>query len=181
MLLAYAQMRKLRTLRTGDLTEPLQLSRTQERELFRRLVRGGLIVQVRPGLSLVPPRLPLGGAWTPNEAEALNALMQDAKGPYQICGANTFNRYGFDDQIFCSTECPNIQLLIRRLATLFRVLPPLHPLPLLPRSIPPPVASTARPLPASWTDPTRCSARNELTATGHETVSASAATIGGNR
>ena len=99
MLLAYTQMRKLRTLRTGDLTEPLQLSRTQERELFRRLARGGLIARVRPGLFLVPPRLPLGGAWTPNEAEALNALMQDAKGRYQICGANTFNRYGFDDQI----------------------------------------------------------------------------------
>jgi predicted transcriptional regulator of viral defense system len=29
----------------------------------------------------------------------LNALMADAKGRYQICGANTFNRYGFDDQI----------------------------------------------------------------------------------
>lgn len=99
MLLAYAQMRKLRTLRTGDLTEPLQLSREQERELFRRLARGGLIARVRPGLFLVPPRLPLGGAWTPNEAEALNALMQDAGGRYQICGANAFNRYGFDDQI----------------------------------------------------------------------------------
>jgi predicted transcriptional regulator of viral defense system len=99
LLLAYTQMRKLRTLRTGDLTEPLQLSRAQERELFRRLARGGLIARVRPGLFLVPPRLPLGGAWTPNEAEALNALMQDAKGRYQICGANTFNRYGFDDQI----------------------------------------------------------------------------------
>lgn len=99
LLLAYAQMRKLRTLRTGDLTGPLQLSRAQERELFRRLARGGLIARVRPGLFLVPPRLPLGGAWAPNEAEALNALMQDAGGRYQICGANTFNRYGFDDQI----------------------------------------------------------------------------------
>ncbi len=99
LLLAYAQMRKLRTLRTGDLTEPLQLSREQERELFRRLARGGLIARVRPGLFLVPPRLPLGGAWMPNEAEALNALMQDAGGRYQICGANAFNRYGFDDQI----------------------------------------------------------------------------------
>jgi predicted transcriptional regulator of viral defense system len=29
----------------------------------------------------------------------LNALMEDAKGRYQICGANTFNHYGFDDQI----------------------------------------------------------------------------------
>lgn len=99
LLLAYAQMRKLRALRTGDLTGPLNLSRKQERELFSRLARGGLIARVRPGLYLVPPRLPLGGAWTPSETEALNALMEDAKGRYQICGANTFNRYGFDDQI----------------------------------------------------------------------------------
>jgi len=43
--------------------------------------------------------LPLGGAWAPSEAEALNALMEDAKGRYQICGANAFNHYGFDNQI----------------------------------------------------------------------------------
>lgn len=98
-MLAYAQMRKLRMLRMGELTGPLQLSGAQERELFRRLLRGGIIARVRPGLFLVPPRLPLGGAWTPDEAEALNALMKEVKGRYQICGANTFNRYGFDDQI----------------------------------------------------------------------------------
>jgi len=80
LLLAYAQMRQLRTLRTGDLTGPLQLSPKQERELFSRLARGGLIARVRRGLFLVPPRLPLGGAWAPSEAEALNALMEDAKG-----------------------------------------------------------------------------------------------------
>src|ERR1035438_6773135 len=97
---AYAQMRKLRTVRSGDLTASvLRLKPNQERKLLSRLSRGGLIARVRQGLYLVPPRLPLGGAWTPNEAEALNALMQDAKGRYQICGANTFNRYGFDDQI----------------------------------------------------------------------------------
>jgi predicted transcriptional regulator of viral defense system len=99
LLLAYVQMRKLRTVRSGDLTGPLQLSRDQERELFRRLARGGLIARVRPGLYLVPPRLPLGGAWTPSDAEALNTLLEDAGGRYQICGANAFNRYGFDDQI----------------------------------------------------------------------------------
>jgi len=99
MLLAYTQMRKLRTLRTGELTGPLQLSRDQERELFRRMARGNMIARVRPGLYLVPPRMPLGGAWTPTEAEALNAMMDDAKGRYQICGANAFNLYGFDDQM----------------------------------------------------------------------------------
>jgi predicted transcriptional regulator of viral defense system len=97
---AYVQMRKLRAVRSGDLAASvLHLKPNRERKLLSRLSRGGLIARVRQGLYLVPPRLPLGGAWTPNEAEALNALMRDAKGRYQICGANAFNRYGFDGQI----------------------------------------------------------------------------------
>ena len=98
-LLAYAHLQKRRTIATGDLTGPLGLSRQQERELFRRMARGGLIARVRPGLYLVPPRLPLGGAWSPDEALALNALMRDCLGRYQICGPNAFNHYGFDEQV----------------------------------------------------------------------------------
>ena len=98
-MLAYLQMRKRQTVKTGELTEPLQLSRGQERELFRRMARGGLIARVRPGFYLVPERLPLGGSWTPDETLALNTLIGDRKGRYQICGPNAFNRYGFDDQI----------------------------------------------------------------------------------
>ncbi|HWV47020.1 MAG TPA: hypothetical protein VN039_13525 [Nitrospira sp.] len=98
-LLAYLQLRKRRTVRTGELTGPLRLNRDQERELFRRLSRGGLIARVRPGLYLVPAHLPLGGVWAPNEILALNTLMEDRNGRYQICGPNTFNRYGFDEQI----------------------------------------------------------------------------------
>lgn len=86
-------------LRTGELTRPLRLNRDQERELFRRLARGGLIARVRPGLYLVPPQLPLGGKWSPDEVLALNTLMEDQNGRYQICGPNAFNRYGFDEQI----------------------------------------------------------------------------------
>lgn len=99
LLLAYAQMRTLRTLRTGDLTGPLRLSAKQERELLSRLARGGMIARVRPGLYLIPPRLPLGGAWSPGEIKALNALMDDVKARYQICGPNVFNRYGWDEQV----------------------------------------------------------------------------------
>ena len=98
-MLAYLQMRRCRTVQTGELTVPLQLSRDQERELFRRMARGGLIVRVRPGLYLVPAQLPLGGSWSPDENLALNTLMNDRRGSYQICGPNAFNRYGFDDQI----------------------------------------------------------------------------------
>ena len=98
-LLAYLQLRKQRTVRTGELTEPLQITREQERELFRRMSRGGLIARVRPGLYLVPALLPLGGSWSPDETLALNTLMEDRKAKYQICGPNAFNRYGFDEQI----------------------------------------------------------------------------------
>ena len=98
-LFAYTQMRKLRALRTRDLTGPLGISGKQERELLNRLAKAGMIAQVRRGLYLVPPQLPLGGSWSPDEALALNTLLEDRRGRYQICGPNAFNRYGFDDQV----------------------------------------------------------------------------------
>jgi predicted transcriptional regulator of viral defense system len=98
-MLAYLQMRKRRTVRMGDLTGPLRLTPAQERELFRRMLRGQMIARVRPGLFLVPATLPLGGAWTPTPALALTALMEDRKAQYQICGPNAFNRYGLDEQM----------------------------------------------------------------------------------
>jgi predicted transcriptional regulator of viral defense system len=98
-LFAYTQMRRARVLRTGDITGPLRISAKQERELFSRLTRAGLIAQVRRSLYLVPDRLPLGGKWSPDEILALNTLMEDQDGRYQICGPNAFNRYGFDEQV----------------------------------------------------------------------------------
>ncbi|MBN1379819.1 MAG: hypothetical protein JXA04_11360 [Gammaproteobacteria bacterium] len=96
---AYIQMRGRRTVCTGELLKPLGLSRDQERELFRRLARGRLIARVRPGLYLVPERLPMGGVWSPDEILALNTLIKDRGGRYQICGPNAFNRYGLDEQV----------------------------------------------------------------------------------
>jgi predicted transcriptional regulator of viral defense system len=98
-LLAYLQMRKRQTVKTGELTEPLQLSPVQERKLLSRMARGSLIARVRNGLYLVPAQLPLGGAWSPDEILALNTLMEDRQGRYQVCGPNAFNQYGFDGQI----------------------------------------------------------------------------------
>lgn len=96
---AYAQMRGMVTVRTGDLVRPLEITAQQERELLSRAARKNLLVRVRRGLYLVPPRLPLGGRWSPSEAQALNALMDDQHGRYQLCGPNAFSRYGFDQQI----------------------------------------------------------------------------------
>ncbi|MBI2903362.1 MAG: hypothetical protein HYY12_07235 [Candidatus Methylomirabilis oxyfera] len=99
MLFAYVQLRGLPTVRVGELRGPLRLSAIQERKLLNRLAKAGLIVRVWRGLYLVPPRLPLGGKWSPNEALALSTLMANQKGRYQICGPNAFNRYGFDGQM----------------------------------------------------------------------------------
>lgn len=98
-LFAYVQLRKLRTLRKGDISDALQITAKQERELLSRLSRAGMIAQVRRGLYLVPERLPLGGLWSPDEGTALNTLCAAQKGRYQICGPNAFNRYGFDEQV----------------------------------------------------------------------------------
>jgi predicted transcriptional regulator of viral defense system len=61
--------------------------------------RSGMIANVRKGLYLFPPRLPLGGIWTPDEATAINALMADRNARYQIIGPKAFNRYGYSEQL----------------------------------------------------------------------------------
>jgi predicted transcriptional regulator of viral defense system len=98
-LFAYTQMRGLGALHTGDLRGPLRILPKQERELLNRLSRAGWIARVRRGYYLVPPRLPLGGTWSPDGILALNTLLEDKGGRYQICGPNAFNRYGFDPQV----------------------------------------------------------------------------------
>ena len=98
-LLAYCQLRGLATVRTGDLTGPLRVTRKQERELLSRMARAGIIAKVKRGLYLVPPSLPLGGVWSPNFGLAINTLMEDRQALYQVCGPNAFNYYGFDHQV----------------------------------------------------------------------------------
>src|SRR5882672_9208110 len=99
LFFALMQMRGQRTVRTGELIGPMEITSQQEEELLRRLARGRLIARVRRGLYLIPSRLPVGGSWSPDEVLAPNTLIEDRGGRYQICGPNAFNRYGFDDQI----------------------------------------------------------------------------------
>ena len=93
------QLRGQRTVRTGELVAPMGITPRQEEEVLQRLARGRLIARVRRGLYLVPSRLPVGGSWSPDEVFALNTLIEDRSGSYQICGPNAFNRYGFDEQV----------------------------------------------------------------------------------
>jgi predicted transcriptional regulator of viral defense system len=92
-------MRNLRSVRVGEIASGLRISAKQERELLSRMSRSGMIANVRKGLYLFPPRLPLGGIWTPDDATAINALMADKQARYQITGPNAFNRYGYSAQL----------------------------------------------------------------------------------
>lgn len=98
-LLAYTQLRGNSSVCSEDVIEALGLTPAQTRELFSRMSRRGLIARVRRGLYLVPSRLPPGGKWGPSEYLALETLIKDRKGRYQICGPSAFQRYGFDEQV----------------------------------------------------------------------------------
>ncbi len=98
-LLAYAQMRKMDIVRTGDISAALQISAKQERELLSRMGRSGLIVWLKRGVYLLPPRLPAGGRWAVSENYILSRLMKVLGGRYQVSGPNAFYFYGFENQV----------------------------------------------------------------------------------
>ena len=102
---AYAQLKKLDIVRTGDIAPILGISAPQERDLYRRLSGSGWILRLKRGVYLVPPRIPAGGKYSPGAALILQKLMEEEKARYQICGPTAFNFYGFDDQI------PNVTYL----------------------------------------------------------------------
>lgn len=99
LFFAYAQMRGMAIVRTGDLTGSLRISPVQERKLLSRLGRAGLIIRIWRGVYLVPTRLPFGGAWTPDEALVLGTLLGEQGYRYQVCGPSAFSRYGLEGQI----------------------------------------------------------------------------------
>lgn len=98
-LLAYTQSRKSQKLTAGELQTAFDWTPEQERRVLSRLAGKGMIARVRPGLYLVPPRLPPGGRWSPGESLALSTLIDDRGGDYQISGPNAFYRYGWTEQI----------------------------------------------------------------------------------
>jgi len=96
---AYVQLRQKDTVRIGELAPVLGITRTQERDLLRRLSESGWIVRLTRGVYLVPPRIPPGGKYSPGVGLVLERLMKERDGRYQICGPTAFHFHGLDDQI----------------------------------------------------------------------------------
>ena len=62
---AYVQLKKKDIVRTGELLPILDITESQERDLFRRLAGSGWIVRIMRGVYLVPSRIPAGGRYSP--------------------------------------------------------------------------------------------------------------------
>jgi predicted transcriptional regulator of viral defense system len=109
--LSYAQMRHLTTVYYGEARSILALTDLQEKKVLSRLSRAGIIVRLKRGVYLFPSRLPFGGIWNPGEYLILQELMKACdKGRYQLCGWQTFNRYGFSEQVPTSVYAYNNRL-----------------------------------------------------------------------
>ena len=114
-LLAYTQLRTLTRVRPGDLRDTLDLTTAQEYRVLSRLARGGTILRLQRGLYLVPPRLPLGGVWSPGETVVLRDFMRALdNGQYQLCGWPVFQRYGFTGQVSAQIYAYNNRISGRR-------------------------------------------------------------------
>lgn len=98
-LLSYAQLGKKDILPLGELAQVAEITPKQERELFSRMSRAGMIIRLNKGVYLVPQHIPAGGRWTVSGYYILSRLMEILKGQYQISGPSAFNYHGFDEQI----------------------------------------------------------------------------------
>lgn len=96
---AYVQLKRKDVVRTGELSSVLGITRSQERDLLRRLAGSGWIVRLKRGVYLVPLRIPAGGKYSPGTALILQRLMEEKDGRYQVCGPTAFNFYGLDNQV----------------------------------------------------------------------------------
>lgn len=65
---AYAQLKKLEIVRTGEIATVLGIKGSQKGDLFRRLSSSGWIVRLKRGVYLVPSRIPAGGKYSPGAA-----------------------------------------------------------------------------------------------------------------
>lgn len=96
---AYAQAHKIDIVRLGDIQKPLGLTSIQERRLFERLNKVGLVFRIQRGVYIVPEKLTAGGFWRPNDYLIIAVYMELHQANYYLGGLSAFNRHGFSSQI----------------------------------------------------------------------------------
>ena len=96
---AWTQLENKEQVKTGDFAKVKGLSSKQEADLFYNLSSSGVIVKLWRGLYLVPPRIPLGGSWSPSPYLVISKYMRNLNARFQISGPAIFNLYGYSDQV----------------------------------------------------------------------------------
>ena len=96
---AWTQLENKEQVRTGDFAKVKDLSAKQEADLFYNLSSSGVILKLWRGLYLVPPKIPLGGSWSPSSYLVISKYMRNLDAKFQISGPAIFNLYGYSDQV----------------------------------------------------------------------------------
>ena len=96
---AWTQLENKEQVRTGDFAKVKGLSAKQEADLLYNLSSSGVIVKLWRGLYLVPPKIPLGGSWSPSPYLIISKYMRNLDAKFQISGPALFNLYGYSDQV----------------------------------------------------------------------------------
>ncbi len=96
---AWAQLENKEQVKTGDFAKVKGLSAKQEADLLYNLSSSGVIVKLWRGLYLVPPKIPLGGSWSPSPYLVISKYMRNLDAKFQITGPAIFNSYGYSDQV----------------------------------------------------------------------------------
>lgn len=89
-LFAVLQEEKIDILNTGEFTKLLGITSDKERDLLRRLSRGGWLVRLKRGSYLVPRNLEFDGPWKPNPYLILKKFMDTYNTNYQLTGQHAF-------------------------------------------------------------------------------------------
>ena len=89
-LFAVLQEEEIDILKTGEAAKFLGITFEKERDLLRRLSRGGWLVRLKRGSYLVPRTPQFDGPWKPNPFFILRKLMETYNAKYQLTGPHAF-------------------------------------------------------------------------------------------
>jgi predicted transcriptional regulator of viral defense system len=93
-LFALLQEQELDMFNTGEVSKILGITPEKERDLLRRLSRGGWLVRLKRGSYLVPLNPHFDGPWKPHPYLILKKLMEIYNSKYQITGPQAFMFHG---------------------------------------------------------------------------------------
>ena len=98
-LISYVQMKKIKTLRTGDIFPILGISPQTEKDIFSNLNKKGIIVRLTKGYYLIPNTISPTIYANVSDMEILKYYMEIYDARFMISGPTAIYNYGYTTQI----------------------------------------------------------------------------------